>query len=163
MDKQENPPLQSRPGRPGPGGGQAETFARLDAGPSQLEEMWLKPEEVLLKNALKLWVTERSNDFFLLQRRRGHGEATSRITGKQGQQARGEAVGETSAVRKTTNWKHKKVCADIRMKPTHVICTQTFIHCNNNNRCLKVKLLKNSLAFPLNRQVLQVLQTHRKL
>uniref|UniRef100_A0A3B3CEC1 TBC1 domain family member 8B n=1 Tax=Oryzias melastigma TaxID=30732 RepID=A0A3B3CEC1_ORYME len=43
--------------------------------------MWLKPEEVLLKNALKLWVTERSNDFFLLQRRRGHGEATSRITG----------------------------------------------------------------------------------
>jgi len=44
--------------------------------------MWLNPEEVLLKNALKLWVTERSNDFFLLQRRRGHGEATSRITGK---------------------------------------------------------------------------------
>ncbi|KAM4559180.1 TBC1 domain family member 8 isoform 2-T2 [Odontesthes bonariensis] len=43
--------------------------------------MWLNPEEVLLKNALKLWVTERSNDFFLLQRRRGHGEATSRITG----------------------------------------------------------------------------------
>ncbi|XP_069578777.1 TBC1 domain family member 8 isoform X1 [Brachyistius frenatus] len=43
--------------------------------------MWLKPEEVLLKNALKLWVTERSNDFFLLQRRRGHGEPTSRITG----------------------------------------------------------------------------------
>ncbi|XP_026150385.1 TBC1 domain family member 8 [Mastacembelus armatus] len=43
--------------------------------------MWLKPEEVLLKNALKLWVTERSNDFFLLQRRRGHGEPTGRITG----------------------------------------------------------------------------------
>uniref|UniRef100_A0A8C7Z4S4 TBC1 domain family member 8 n=1 Tax=Oryzias sinensis TaxID=183150 RepID=A0A8C7Z4S4_9TELE len=43
--------------------------------------MWLNPEEVLLKNALKLWVTERSNDFFVLQRRRGHGEATSRITG----------------------------------------------------------------------------------
>uniref|UniRef100_A0AAQ5Y7U7 TBC1 domain family member 8B n=1 Tax=Amphiprion ocellaris TaxID=80972 RepID=A0AAQ5Y7U7_AMPOC len=43
--------------------------------------MWLNPEEVLLKNALKLWVTERSNDFFLLQRRRGHGEPTSRITG----------------------------------------------------------------------------------
>ncbi|XP_013889024.1 TBC1 domain family member 8 [Austrofundulus limnaeus] len=43
--------------------------------------MWLNPEEVLLKNALKLWVTERSNDFFLLQRRRGHGERTSRITG----------------------------------------------------------------------------------
>ncbi|XP_036316628.1 TBC1 domain family member 8B isoform X1 [Pipistrellus kuhlii] len=36
--------------------------------------MWLKPEEVLLKNALKLWVMERSNDYFVLQRRRGHGE-----------------------------------------------------------------------------------------
>ncbi|XP_038577050.1 TBC1 domain family member 8 [Micropterus salmoides] len=43
--------------------------------------MWLNPEEVLLKNALKLWVTERNNDFFLLQRRRGHGEPTGRITG----------------------------------------------------------------------------------
>ncbi|XP_061579105.1 TBC1 domain family member 8 isoform X2 [Cololabis saira] len=43
--------------------------------------MWLKPEEVLLKNALKLWVTDRSNDFFLLQRRRGRGEPSSRITG----------------------------------------------------------------------------------
>ncbi|XP_034041839.1 TBC1 domain family member 8 isoform X2 [Thalassophryne amazonica] len=43
--------------------------------------MWLNPEEVLVKNALKLWVTERSNDFFLLQRRRGHGEPTGRITG----------------------------------------------------------------------------------
>lgn len=48
--------------------------------------MWLNPEEVLLKNALKLWVTERSNDFFLLQRRRGHGEPTGRITGKQKKQ-----------------------------------------------------------------------------
>lgn len=36
----------------------------------------------MLKNALKLWVTERSNDFFLLQRRRGHGEPAGRITGK---------------------------------------------------------------------------------
>ncbi|XP_068458205.1 TBC1 domain family member 8 isoform X2 [Clinocottus analis] len=43
--------------------------------------MWLNPEEVLLKNALKLWVTARSNDFFLLQRRRGHGEPPGRITG----------------------------------------------------------------------------------
>ncbi|NXM07109.1 TBC8B protein, partial [Tyrannus savana] len=32
--------------------------------------MWLKPEEVLLKNALKLWVQERSNQYFVLQRRR---------------------------------------------------------------------------------------------
>ncbi|XP_004606375.2 TBC1 domain family member 8B [Sorex araneus] len=36
--------------------------------------MWLKPEEVLLKNALKLWMMERSNDYFVLQRRRGYGE-----------------------------------------------------------------------------------------
>uniref|UniRef100_A0AAY4BED0 Rab-GAP TBC domain-containing protein n=1 Tax=Denticeps clupeoides TaxID=299321 RepID=A0AAY4BED0_9TELE len=43
--------------------------------------MWLKPEEVLLKNALKLWVTEKSNEYFLLQRRRGHGDAGSRFTG----------------------------------------------------------------------------------
>ncbi|XP_061649222.1 TBC1 domain family member 8 isoform X2 [Phyllopteryx taeniolatus] len=43
--------------------------------------MWLNPEEVALKNALKLWITERSNDFFLLQRRRGRGEPTARISG----------------------------------------------------------------------------------
>ncbi|KYO32839.1 hypothetical protein Y1Q_0009418 [Alligator mississippiensis] len=36
--------------------------------------MWLKPEEVLLKNALKLWVLERSNRYFVLQRRRGYGQ-----------------------------------------------------------------------------------------
>ncbi|XP_048192831.1 TBC1 domain family member 8B [Perognathus longimembris pacificus] len=36
--------------------------------------MWLKPEEVLLKNAFKLWLTEKSNDYFVLQRRRGYGE-----------------------------------------------------------------------------------------
>lgn len=34
--------------------------------------MWLAPEEVLVANAL--WVTERANPFFLLQRRRGHGK-----------------------------------------------------------------------------------------
>ncbi|XP_028906225.1 TBC1 domain family member 9B isoform X1 [Ornithorhynchus anatinus] len=34
--------------------------------------MWLGPEEVLVANAL--WVTERANPFFLLQRRRGHGK-----------------------------------------------------------------------------------------
>ncbi|XP_077527429.1 TBC1 domain family member 8/9 isoform X2 [Haemaphysalis longicornis] len=33
--------------------------------------MWMKPEEILLANAL--WVTERSNPFFVLQRRKGHG------------------------------------------------------------------------------------------
>lgn len=44
--------------------------------------MWLKPEEVLLKNALKLWVTQKSNCYFILQRRRGHGEGGGRLTGK---------------------------------------------------------------------------------
>nr|XP_019572501.1 PREDICTED: TBC1 domain family member 9B isoform X1 [Rhinolophus sinicus] len=34
--------------------------------------MWLAPEEVLVANAL--WVTERANPFFVLQRRRGHGQ-----------------------------------------------------------------------------------------
>lgn len=33
--------------------------------------MWMKPEEILLANAL--WVTEQSNAFFTLQRRKGHG------------------------------------------------------------------------------------------
>ncbi|XP_076858140.1 TBC1 domain family member 8 isoform X2 [Brachyhypopomus gauderio] len=43
--------------------------------------MWLTPDEVALKNALKLWVTEKSNDYFLLQRRRGHGDTGGKITG----------------------------------------------------------------------------------
>uniref|UniRef100_A0A3Q3W9X4 TBC1 domain family member 9B n=1 Tax=Mola mola TaxID=94237 RepID=A0A3Q3W9X4_MOLML len=33
--------------------------------------MWIQPEEVLLVGAL--WVSERANPFFILQRRRGHG------------------------------------------------------------------------------------------
>uniref|UniRef100_A0A8C6KHG7 TBC1 domain family member 9B n=1 Tax=Nothobranchius furzeri TaxID=105023 RepID=A0A8C6KHG7_NOTFU len=33
--------------------------------------MWIEPEEVLLVGAL--WVSERANPFFILQRRRGHG------------------------------------------------------------------------------------------
>ncbi|XP_063288033.1 TBC1 domain family member 8B [Pelobates fuscus] len=43
--------------------------------------MWLRPEEVLLKNALKLWVTEESNPYFVLQRRRGYGEEGGGLTG----------------------------------------------------------------------------------
>ncbi|KAM5145738.1 TBC1 domain family member 8B [Mantella aurantiaca] len=43
--------------------------------------MWLRPEEVLLKNAWKLWVTEISNPYFVLQRRRGYGEDGGGITG----------------------------------------------------------------------------------
>lgn len=50
--------------------------------------MWLKPEEVLLKNALKLWVTQKSSCYFILQRRRGHGEGAGRLSGK-GARARG--------------------------------------------------------------------------
>lgn len=34
--------------------------------------MWVNPEEVLLANAL--WFTERANPYFILQRRKGHGE-----------------------------------------------------------------------------------------
>ncbi|KAK3713993.1 hypothetical protein QZH41_018780 [Actinostola sp. cb2023] len=33
--------------------------------------MWTKPEEVLLANAL--WITERANPYFVLQKRKGHG------------------------------------------------------------------------------------------
>ncbi|KAG8448156.1 hypothetical protein GDO86_015303 [Hymenochirus boettgeri] len=43
--------------------------------------MWLRPEEVLLKNALKLWVTERSNPYFVLQRRRGYREEGGGLAG----------------------------------------------------------------------------------
>ncbi|KAG8587023.1 hypothetical protein GDO81_005541 [Engystomops pustulosus] len=43
--------------------------------------MWLKPEEVLLKNALRLWVTHKSNQYFILQRRRGHGDGAAKFTG----------------------------------------------------------------------------------
>uniref|UniRef100_A0A667ZCT5 TBC1 domain family member 9B n=1 Tax=Myripristis murdjan TaxID=586833 RepID=A0A667ZCT5_9TELE len=40
--------------------------------------MWISPEEVLLANAL--WVSERANPFFILQRRKGHGRGGG-ITG----------------------------------------------------------------------------------
>ncbi len=43
--------------------------------------MWLKPEEILLKNAFKLWVTEEDNEYFVLQRRRGYGEGGGGLTG----------------------------------------------------------------------------------
>ncbi|XP_042196567.1 TBC1 domain family member 8B isoform X1 [Callorhinchus milii] len=43
--------------------------------------MWLRPEEVLLKNALKLWLTEKTNNYFILQRRRGYGEGGGGLTG----------------------------------------------------------------------------------
>lgn len=51
--------------------------------------MWLGPEEVLVANAL--WVTERANPFFVLQRRRGHGKGGG-LTGE-----RRAAAGPVSA------------------------------------------------------------------
>lgn len=43
-------------------------FVRL---PAATRTMWVNPEEVLLANAL--WITERANPYFILQRRKGHG------------------------------------------------------------------------------------------
>lgn len=43
--------------------------------------MWLNPEEVLLKSALKLWVPERSSRYFVLQRRRGYGRGGGGLAG----------------------------------------------------------------------------------
>ncbi|OXB54044.1 hypothetical protein ASZ78_007971 [Callipepla squamata] len=54
----------------------------MRAGCGGQGEMWLKPEEVLLKNALKLWVTQKSSGYFVLQRRRGHGDGGGRFTGR---------------------------------------------------------------------------------
>uniref|UniRef100_A0A8C1HMG8 TBC1 domain family member 9B n=1 Tax=Cyprinus carpio carpio TaxID=630221 RepID=A0A8C1HMG8_CYPCA len=45
---------------------------------SSREAMWITPEEVLLANAL--WVSERANPYFILQRRKGHGRGGG-ITG----------------------------------------------------------------------------------
>lgn len=39
-------------------------------GSEAATDMWVNPEEVLLANAL--WVTERANPYFILQRRKGH-------------------------------------------------------------------------------------------
>ncbi|RXN00877.1 TBC1 domain family member 8 [Acipenser ruthenus] len=61
--------------------------------------MWLKPEEVLLKNALKLWVTKKSNSYFVLQRRRGHGDCGGKITGHPGDVDRASGVQEPAEVR----------------------------------------------------------------
>uniref|UniRef100_I3IU39 TBC1 domain family member 9B n=1 Tax=Oreochromis niloticus TaxID=8128 RepID=I3IU39_ORENI len=41
--------------------------------------MWIHPEEVLLAGAL--WVSERANPFFVLQRRRGHGRGGGLLVG----------------------------------------------------------------------------------
>lgn len=62
------PPSPARPRR-GDGGGVSAWVAGFS---TSCTTMWLAPEEVLVANAL--WVTERANPFFVLQRRRGHGQ-----------------------------------------------------------------------------------------
>lgn len=54
------------------GGGEARPQGAAPGWTGRRGAMWLGPEEVLLAGAL--WVTERANPFFLLQRRRGHGK-----------------------------------------------------------------------------------------
>ncbi|XP_066535393.1 TBC1 domain family member 9 [Hoplias malabaricus] len=41
--------------------------------------MWLNPEEVLLAGAL--WITERANPYFILQKRKGHGDGGGGLAG----------------------------------------------------------------------------------
>ncbi|KAJ8269603.1 hypothetical protein COCON_G00122100 [Conger conger] len=41
--------------------------------------MWVNPEEVLLASAL--WITERANPYFILQKRKGHGEGGGGLAG----------------------------------------------------------------------------------
>ncbi|KAF7710115.1 TBC1 domain family member 9 [Silurus meridionalis] len=41
--------------------------------------MWIHPEEVLMAGAL--WVTERANPYFILQKRKGHGEGGGGLAG----------------------------------------------------------------------------------
>uniref|UniRef100_A0A672NUZ3 TBC1 domain family member 9 n=1 Tax=Sinocyclocheilus grahami TaxID=75366 RepID=A0A672NUZ3_SINGR len=42
--------------------------------------MWVNPEEVLLASAL--WMTERANPYFILQKRKGHGDGGGGLAGK---------------------------------------------------------------------------------
>lgn len=46
------------------------TRRRIVREPAAPGNMWVNPEEVLLANAL--WITERANPYFILQRRKGH-------------------------------------------------------------------------------------------
>uniref|UniRef100_A0A672RQ22 Uncharacterized protein n=1 Tax=Sinocyclocheilus grahami TaxID=75366 RepID=A0A672RQ22_SINGR len=41
--------------------------------------MWVNPEEVLLASAL--WMTERANPYFILQKRKGHGDGGGGLAG----------------------------------------------------------------------------------
>lgn len=42
--------------------------------------MWVNPEDVLLAGAL--WITERANPYFILQKRKGHGEGGGGLAGE---------------------------------------------------------------------------------
>ncbi len=44
------------------------------------QKMWVNPEEVLLASAL--WMTERANPYFILQKRKGHGDGGGGLAGK---------------------------------------------------------------------------------
>lgn len=92
-------PAPARAPPPAPPGGRARSEGgdvsgrRGTAGGGGQGEMWLKPEEVLLKNALKLWVTQKSSGYFVLQRRRGHGDGGGRFTGTWARGSAGPAGG----------------------------------------------------------------------
>lgn len=60
--------------------------------------MWVNPEEVLLANAL--WITERANPYFILQRRKGHGGdgGSGGLAGKARQQWRAGGSPTTRAI-----------------------------------------------------------------
>lgn len=42
--------------------------------------MWVSPEDVLLAGAL--WITERANPYFILQKRKGHGNGGGGLAGE---------------------------------------------------------------------------------
>ena len=42
--------------------------------------MWVHPEEVLQAGAL--WITERANPYFILQKRKGHGDGRGGLAGE---------------------------------------------------------------------------------
>lgn len=42
--------------------------------------MWVIPEDVLLAGAL--WITERANPYFILQKRKGHGDGGGGLAGE---------------------------------------------------------------------------------
>lgn len=42
--------------------------------------MWVSPEDVLLAGAL--WITERANPYFILQKRKGHGDGGGGLAGE---------------------------------------------------------------------------------